>query len=145
MVAVAMTSGSNQPDIGQRLAAARLERRLAQNEVARRAGIAASYLSRIENGRVHPTIGTVLLVTEALGTDLAEVLQSRPSTARGPCPVTRKGQCLLDLIRPTKADGHFTPREVRLIRSFASWVEGAEPARLRAMEILLEDLSGSTG
>lgn len=136
-----MTSEDRLPEVGQRLAAARLQRGLAQNEVARRAGLAASYLSRIETGKVHPTIGTVMQVARAMGADLGEVLgRGEASATRGPCPVTHRGQCLLDLISPMKSEGHFTAREVRLIRRFASWVEGASATRLRAMEVLLEDL-----
>ena len=130
-------------ELGRRFASARLARGLAQNEVARRAGIAPSYLSRIENGKVHPTIGTAMQVVRALGATVEEILGETPTPARGPCPVTSRGHCLLDLIASTKSEGHYTPREVRLIRSFASWVEGAEPTRLRAMEVLLEDLGGS--
>ena len=140
MLSSTMTPKSTSSDVGQRLATVRLQKGLAQNDVALRAGIAPSYLSRIENGKVHPTIGTAQQVASALGTDLAEVLKPR-STSRGPCPVTKKGQCLLDLIRPKSSAGHFTPREVRLIQSFASWVEQADATRLRAMEILLDDLS----
>lgn len=140
-----MTSEDTGQDVGRRLAAARLARGLAQNEVARRAKIAPSYLSRIENSKVHPTIGMTMQILGALGASPDEVLGSAASRAsRGPCPVTSQGHCLLDLIRPVKQEGAFTPREVRLIRRFASWVEGAEPARLRAMEILLEDLSGES-
>ena len=140
-----MTSEASTVDVGQRLAAARLQRGLPQNQVARRAGIAASYLSRIETGKVHPTVGTVLQIVRALGAEPGEVLGSgAPSRARGPCPVTSQGQCLLDLIGPTKRPGHFTAREVRLIRRFATWVEEAPATRLRAMEVLLEDLTGGT-
>jgi len=138
-----MTPRSSTPDVAQRLSAARLQRGLAQKEVARRAGIAASYLSRIENGKVHPTVGTLTRIVRALGADLVEVFGGeKAGNTRGPCPVTSRGHCLLDLIAPIKSEGHFTPREVRLIRMFAIWVERAEPSRLRAMETLLEDLAG---
>ncbi len=139
-----MTPRTRQPEIGQRLAAARLQRGLAQKEVARSAGVAASYLSRIENGKVQPTFKLVMQVVGALGADLAEIAQAPPKSSaasRGPCPVTNKGHCLLDLIGPTSEGGRYTPRTVRLLRKFAGYVESAEPTRLRAMEILLEDLA----
>ena len=139
-----MTSESSIPDVGQRLAAARLSRGLAQKEAARRAGIAASYLSRIETGKVQPTIGTTLQIVRALGARSEEIFGSGgKKDSRGPCPLTTQGRCLLDLIGAEKAEGHFTPREIRLIKRFTSWVEGAEATRLRAMEILLEDLTGA--
>jgi transcriptional regulator with XRE-family HTH domain len=52
-------------DGGERINASRLARKLSQVAVARRAGIAASYLSRIESGNVHPTLGTALRIASA--------------------------------------------------------------------------------
>ena len=67
--------------------------------------------------------------------------------ARGACPVTPKGQCLLDLVRPTaQADGdRYSSRELRLLRRFAAWIKAAPGDRLRAMEVLLEDLAYAVG
>jgi transcriptional regulator with XRE-family HTH domain len=132
-------------DVGRRLAAARLQRGLVQSTVARDAGLAPSYLSRIETGKVQPTFPTVMQVVRALGADAAEIVDpgAKLGKRRGPCPVTAKGRCLLDLIKPVAGDEQYTPRELRLLRQFALWIKGAEPGRVRAMEILLEDLLGA--
>jgi len=141
--ATSSTKDGKEVDVGQRLAAARLLRGLAQAEVARRAGLAPSYLSRIENGRIQPTFPTVLRIAGVMNADVAEIVERPAPTGdtRGPCPVTRRGTCLLDLVRPEADDEHYSPREVRLLRGFASWIKSAAPDRLRAMEILLEELS----
>ena len=117
--------------------------------VARKAGIAPSYLSRIENGRVQPSFRTVLRVQQALRLDLQEILAPADdnSRRRGACPVSSRGACLLDSIRPEaevrrSTSGEFySPREIRLLRQLALWVKNASPDRVRAMEILLQDLT----
>ena len=130
-------------EIGQRLMAARVQRGLAQMDVARSAGLAPSYLSRIENGRIQPTFRTVMQIATALRVGLHELADAPASgeSPRGPCPVTARGKCLLDLIAAEADAEHYSPREIRLIRSFASWLKSCTPERLRAMEVLLEDLS----
>jgi len=136
------------PDVGRRLNAARLRRGLSQGTVARRAGIAASYLSRVENGKIQPTFRMVLRIAEAMRADFSEIVgPTKPGNKRaGICPVTDHGRCLLDSIRAeTAPDGadegdSYTPRQVRLLRRLALWMHRADASRLRAMEILLEDL-----
>lgn len=142
-----------QPRIGQRLAAARLRRRRSQADVARRAGIAPSYLSRIENGRVQPTYRTLCRVARALEIGFDELAgfdeESRHHGAL--CPVSEDGRCLLDLIRADTelarerhADS-YTVRQVALLRRFAGWLRDQPPDRQRAVEVLLDDLTRSGG
>ncbi|UCF67102.1 MAG: helix-turn-helix transcriptional regulator [Acidobacteriota bacterium] len=136
------------PDVGRRLAAARLQRGLSQRTVGRRAGIAASYLSRIETGKVQPTFRTVVRIAEALKMPLEEIDAPTPTDEprQGVCPVSASGHCLLDLIRTEiadedSADGElYTTRHVRMLRRFAAWLQSAGADRLRAMEIVLDEL-----
>ena len=127
--------------VGPRLKAARQQRGLAQTSVAQRAGLAPSYLSRIENGRVQPTFQTVMQVVRALGADLREIAgpEAVPGHRQGPCPVTARGHCLIDLIAPQPDEEHFSPREIRLLRRFAAWLKSADPRHARAVEALLAD------
>ncbi|MFQ5653326.1 MAG: helix-turn-helix domain-containing protein [Planctomycetota bacterium] len=145
-----MTSRPHEPDLGRRLASARLQRSLSQGTAARLAGIAPSYLSRIETGKVHPTFRTVLRIATALRLPLDQVAGPGPldKLKDGPCPISAGGHCLLDLIRcDAAADGSeqpevYTPRQVRLLRRFATWLRRIQPDRLKAMEVLLEELLG---
>lgn len=143
-----MTSDGSVPDVGQRLHSARLQRGLSQGTVARRAGIAPSYLSRVENGKIQPTFRTLLRIVRALRADMDEIVSlEQPESERGgACPVTESGHCLLDLIhsetetrRGVRGES-YTPREIRLLRRLAMWMRTVRPDRLRAMEVLLEDL-----
>ena len=135
------------PDLGRRLAAERLRRGLSQGTVARRAGIAPSYLSRLETGRVHPTFRTLVRVATVLQVPLDDLVagpSARP--AGGACPVTRCGDCLLDLLRPESHarrpdEEAFSPRQVKLLRVLADWMQGASAERLRAIEVVLEEFT----
>jgi transcriptional regulator with XRE-family HTH domain len=140
-------SAERLPDVGRCLAAARLQRSLSQAAVARRAGIAASYLSRIENSKVHPTFRTVQRIASALEIPLGEIA-GRPPRSRGTdtfCPITTSGSCILELIRhewDTRARTEaFTAGQVLLLRRFAAWLRVAPRDRQRALAVLIEELS----
>lgn len=142
-----------QPRIGQRLAAARLRRGRSQAAVARQAGIAPSYLSRIETGRVQPTYRTLARVARALGMGFDEVAEFAPREHRHGvmCPISEHGHCLLDLIHAEselareRYGEYYTVRQVALLRRFAGWLRTVPPDREQAMEVLLEDLARAHG
>ena len=54
-----MTSMAPPFEIGKRLGTVRAQRGLSQGTVSRLAGLAPSYLSKIENGRIQPTFPTL--------------------------------------------------------------------------------------
>ena len=143
-----MTRSSSEFDVGARLAAIRARHGVSQGVVARRAEIAPAYLSRIETGHVHPTFATVLRVLDALHADLEELRapdDDRPHHRPG-CPVTMNGCCLTRLTRGNaeilRSDGReaYTLREVKLLRQLATFMRTASPQRVRAIEMLFEEL-----
>jgi transcriptional regulator with XRE-family HTH domain len=143
-----MTREATPPDIGPRLGALRARRGLSQGTLARRSGIAASYLSRIENGRVQPTFPTIWRLLHAMQADLTEILDPRPTVdaRRGHCPLTEHGHCLLDLIR-TEAEvarepqlEFYTARELKLLHDIALWCKHGPRERVRALDVLLQEL-----
>jgi transcriptional regulator with XRE-family HTH domain len=133
---LAMTRNSSGLEIGPRLAAIRASHGLSQGTTARLAGLAPAYLSRIETGRVHPTFTTVMRVLEALHADLDDLH----------APDSHDGICLLQLIRSSaevaRAEGReaYTPRELAILRSLARFMRTATPERVRAIEMLLQEL-----
>jgi len=60
--------------IGSRIKARRENRNLTQEQVAELADITVVYLSKIENGKVHPTLNTLSAVCSAIDCDLGEIL-----------------------------------------------------------------------
>jgi transcriptional regulator with XRE-family HTH domain len=131
-------------DLSKRILAARLRRGLSQRLVSRRSGLDPGYLSRIEHGRIHPTLGTALRIADALGVQLGEIL-SLPSTGAnsGPCPVSTSGRCLIDLMGSGAEPGlekqieHYSPRQLRLLRQFAALLAHGDQDVLKAFETLI--------
>lgn len=134
-------------DLGKRIAATRAQRGLSQGLVARRAGTDPSYLSRIETGKVHPTVRTALRIAAALRISLDDLLGPSPSDFEGRnCPVSPSGHCLMDLLDTHAANGvsedpdKYTPRQLRLMSRFARVVRDSDRTLLRALEVLLEQI-----
>jgi transcriptional regulator with XRE-family HTH domain len=135
------------PDLGQRLAATRIQSGLSQNAVAHRAGLAASYLSRIETGKIQPTVPTANKIAMALRVPLGELLGPMPPSHKSQgCPVSAQGTCLLDLIDPKwefKTHGRgerYSPRQVRLLRRFTALVREGQPELMKGFELLVGSL-----
>ena len=147
-----MTQRSAEIDVGQRIAAGRHQRGLSQETVARRSRIDASYLSRIENGKVHPTVRTALRIAAAIRMPLEEILGPSPPDRTGlPCPVSSRGTCLLDLINAGSEAvrgvhrGGYSQQQLRLLRRLTSLVEHSSPKTLGALEVLLRELALGAG
>jgi transcriptional regulator with XRE-family HTH domain len=142
-----LTHQSKKPDLGQRVVAHRSQLGLSQAVVAERAGLAASYLSRIENGRIYPTLPTAQKIATALRVPLSELLGPRPRQKKNQgCPVTAKGVCLIDLIDPKRGfgsrgrDERYSPREIRLMRRFTALVREGSSELLKSLEVVVGSL-----
>jgi len=143
-----MTSMAPPFEIGKRLGSLRAQRGLSQGTVSRMAGLAPSYLSKIENGRIQPTFPTLWRILRALHADMAEVLSADPAAPRAPagCPVSATGECLGQLIRSDAEVARdrrrvfVSTREVQLLRDLLAWLKKASPEHARALELVLEQL-----
>jgi transcriptional regulator with XRE-family HTH domain len=140
-----MRKKSSIREVGKRIAASRLQLGVSQSAVAQRAGIDPSYLSRIENGKVHPTVGTAMRIAEALRIPLADLLgPSPPNQKEKPCPVSPSGRCFLDLVDREAGSRRgletFSPRQIRLLRRLAKLVQQGSPTLLRALEVLVGEM-----
>lgn len=129
----------------QRLVAVRSRRGLSQKAVARLAGLDASYLSRIECGRVQPTLRTAMRIAGALGVSANDLLGPPPRGVDGRlCPVSPSGQCMGDLVRirpDARETNAFTPLELRVIRRFASLLQQRHPELLKALDVLFSQIA----
>lgn len=68
-----MSSSYNLNGLGARLRRIRTLKDLSQAEVAKRAGITASYLSQLEKGKTGANVATVMRIAEAIGTKFSEL------------------------------------------------------------------------
>ena len=65
------------PSFGPVLRRLRLEKRLSQEELAERAGMAShSHISRLESGRKQPTLEMLFRLADALGAEAWEIVKS---------------------------------------------------------------------
>ena len=60
--------------IGSRMKKQREILGLTQEKLAEKVGITTVYLSKIENGKVHPTLETLSIICGALGCDIGKIL-----------------------------------------------------------------------
>jgi transcriptional regulator with XRE-family HTH domain len=132
-------------DLGKLILAARLRRGLTQRIVSRRAGLDPGYLSRIEHGKIRPSIEMGLRIARALGVPLGELFElPAPGRKTGPCPVSASGRCLIDLMDPGSRPGlekemeRYSARQLRLLRQFAAVLARGERDVLKAFETLIK-------
>ena len=142
-----MPQKSKSVDIGQRIAALRRRRGLSQSIVARRSGLDPSYLSRLETGKIHPTVKTALRIATALRVSPNDLLGPSPARRKDqPCPVSAGGQCLLDLIDtgsdrdPGERPENYSTRQLRILRRFAVLLRQGSPELLKSIEVLILEL-----
>lgn len=76
--------------VGARLRELRKARGLSAKEVAARAKVSPAYLSRLENGRISPTVSTLSRIVQAMGESVARVFGDKDAAG----PVVRKGERL---------------------------------------------------
>ena len=144
-----MTSRSMKVQVGRRIRARRVSRGLSQGQVGVRTGLNPSYVSRLESGKVNPTMRTLAAIAGALHMQVSELIGSpRGAPASLPCPVSSTRRCLCELMEqsPRRAaadDEAFTPAQIALLRDFASLVRAGDPPTIAALRTLLLRLQRS--
>ena len=70
-----------------------------QQEVAESSGVAISYLSRLENDRIAPTVRTLGRIATAMKVPLTSLFDAgEVLEAADRCPVSLSGSCILDQV-----------------------------------------------
>ncbi|RDJ98415.1 cupin domain-containing protein [Cupriavidus lacunae] len=77
--------------IGSRLKHARLNRRLSLRQLSEKVGCTESFLSKVENSKVRPSIPMLHKIAVTLGISVAKLF-AEGGTAEGPVTVMRDGQ-----------------------------------------------------
>lgn len=67
--------------IGPRIRARRLELGMSMRDLARRLGVSPSFVSRLENGRCPPSVGTLRALTSELDISASDLLSDRQAGA----------------------------------------------------------------
>lgn len=113
-------------EVGPRLRQLREQKAMSARQVAELAGVSAAYLSRLENGRVSPTVATLARLVSAMGETMSTLFSEPPGSHES---VVRRSE--RHLMRSSGVlDSQVTP----------GWA-----TRLEILESLVEPGRGSSG
>ncbi|MFZ0961002.1 MAG: helix-turn-helix transcriptional regulator [Terriglobia bacterium] len=130
--------------IGTRIIQLRNQKGLTQQELSERTGLAASYLSRIENRHLEPRPQTLRKIATALAVPVSEIFQES-STQLGTlqCLVTSSGNCIMSLLRSSRgrrvqsSGESYNPRQLQLLRMANYLIQTADKRLLDSLDVLL--------
>ncbi len=133
--------------IGTRIIQLRNQKGLTQQELSDRTGLAASYLSRIENRHLEPRPHTLNKIALALGVPITEIFQER-SAQLGTlqCVITSTGNCIMNLLhssrgkQPQPTVESYDPRQLQLLRMANYLIQTADKRLLDSLDVLLSAL-----
>jgi transcriptional regulator with XRE-family HTH domain len=81
-------------ELGERLRAIRLLRRLTLREVAEAAGVSESFVSQLERGRSSASVATLQRLAKAVGIEISDLFADEPQS--GPRVLRREARQLLE-------------------------------------------------
>lgn len=138
--------------VGKRILRLRLEANRTQREISEETGLAVSYLSRLENGRITPTIPTLTKIARALGVNVTAFFGQETAVESGDrCPVSTSGRCVLDQLlvgRGRKPDNNwqgYTPHQLELLRLCDYLIHSGDKEILNSLGTVLEALLSFSG
>ena len=109
--------------VGKRILQLRQRSKKSQREVAKSTGLAVSYLSRLENDRITPTVRTLGKIAKAFEVSPAAFFESAPVLeAADRCPVSLSGQCILDQLhvargkKPKERREAYSSQQLQVLR-----------------------------
>ena len=132
---------------GKQIQSIRLQSKKTQQELAESSGIAVSYLSRVENDRIAPTVRTLGKIATALNVPVTsffagdEVLE-----ASDRCPVSLSVKCILDQVfagrgqDPAPDVESYSPQQLQALRLCNFLLHTRDKELLRTLITLLKSL-----
>ena len=133
--------------IGRRIYQLRSDSHITQRELGAVTGLAVSYLSRVENGRLIPTVPTLTKIADALSVPLTTLFDVKePLEARDRCPVSLSGKCLLDHPfvgrgkKPKKGVESYSREQLEALRLCNFLLHSGDKALIRSLLTILKGL-----
>jgi DNA-binding XRE family transcriptional regulator len=130
--------------IGTRIIQLRNQKGLTQQELSDRTGLAASYLSRIENRHLEPRPLTLRKIALALGVPISEIFQERPAQlGMLQCVITSSGNCVMNMLHSSRGkqapttEESYNPRQLQLLRMANYLIQTADKRLLDSLDVLL--------
>jgi transcriptional regulator with XRE-family HTH domain len=130
--------------IGTRIIQLRNQKGLSQQQLSDLTGLAASYISRIENRHLEPRPHTLSKIALALGVPMSEIFQER-STQLGTlqCVITSSGNCIMNLLHSSQgkrvhpSTESYDPHQLQLLRMANYLIQTADKRLLDSLDVLL--------
>ena len=134
-------------NIGTRIIQIRNQKGLTQQQLSERTGLAASYLSRIENRHLEPRPATLRKIASALGVPMSEIFQERTEQLGTlQCVITSSGHCVMNMLhslhgkRAEHASESYDPHQLQLLRMANFLIQTADKRLLDSLDVLLSAL-----
>jgi transcriptional regulator with XRE-family HTH domain len=133
--------------LSDRIRKARIADGLTQKELSIRSVIAVSYISRLENGRIIPSLATLRKLAESLSESLLTLVGAQGNLDwQDRCPVTRSGKCTLDLPFRSGEDysteESYSTAELRLLHACNHLLKHSDPQVRQQFVGFVETLVG---
>jgi DNA-binding XRE family transcriptional regulator len=130
--------------IGTRIIQLRNQKGLTQQQLSELTGLAASYLSRIENRHLEPRPQTLTKIAVALGVTVSEIFQERPThLGTLQCVITSSGNCVMEMLhsshgkRTQQPEESYNPHQLQLLRMSNYLIQMADKRLLDSLDVLL--------
>ncbi|HXK58645.1 MAG TPA: helix-turn-helix transcriptional regulator [Acidobacteriota bacterium] len=135
-------------NVGKKILKLRLQSKMSQREISNISGLAVSYLSRLENDRITPSIKTLRKISGALGVPLTALLDREPGCeAHGEkCPVTPNGRCIMNQLfagrgrKPKSQTETYSPQQLELLRLCNTLLQLDDREISNALAIVMKSL-----
>ncbi len=134
--------------LGKRILELRLKSKRTQQQVSELTGLAVSYLSRLENDRMSPSIRTLTKISEALGVPLTSFFDAKPMLeAKDRCPVSLSGRCILDQLfvgqgrRPETNLESYSPQQLEILRACNYLLHTGDKEFVKMLSLLMKSLT----
>ncbi|NVK17677.1 MAG: helix-turn-helix transcriptional regulator [Methylocystaceae bacterium] len=114
------------PELGQALQTLRKSQKLTLDKLAEASGISKSMLSQIERGQTNPTFATLWSLTNALGVEIADILEQSDTDQSTPVLIEHlqahftptikspDGKCSLKILSPVSSVSNLEWYEMRV-------------------------------
>ncbi len=134
--------------LGKRILQLRIKSKRTQQEVSQLTGLAVSYLSRLENDRMSPSIRTLTKISEALHVPLTSFFDNKPILeAKDRCPVSLSGRCILDQLfvgqgrRPKANPESYSPQQLEILRACNYLLHTGDKEIVKMLSLMMKSLT----
>lgn len=138
--------------VGKKILKLRLQAKRSQREISNVSGLAVSYLSRLENDRITPSIRTLRKIAQALEVPITALIDREPAgEVQGErCPVTPSGRCILNQMfagrgrKPKSQSETYSPQQLDILRLCNLLLQTDDKEIFTTLSVVLKSLLAVT-